>query len=213
MTVAAPECRPALPADVVISGELTPGEHLIWTGRPPRGLNLRQEDWNNAIRATALHAVEAVLLGNFGGPLVVLFNGVTTGAVAAGFLDRIAFQPHRRRQTWYGLTAERVVIAEMVRNEIQVRSTRLADVGIGRLTERADGSGVIDLYRPARSWFERRMKRAESPVGHLARLDLAADARRVYNLIREARRAVIEVVTVPTRGPHTDRSPVLVESG
>ncbi len=103
--------------------------------------------------------------------------------------------------------------AELLRDGIEVCSTGLADIGIARLTERADGSGVIDLYRPARTWLQRRMKRAESPTGHLARLALAADARRGYNLIREARRAVVEVVAVATRGSHTDRSPVLVESG
>lgn len=153
-----------------------------------------------------MFAVEVALLGNFGGPLVILFNGLTTGWYATRLLDRIVYQPRRRRRTWYALTAGRVVVAELVRSELEVRSTPLPDVGIARLTERADGSSTIDLYRPARTWWERRWKRVNAPVGRLATLELAADARWVYNLIRDARRAA----TAP--GSHAECSPVLVES-
>lgn len=210
MSPPAPECRPPFPADtpaeVVISRELVPGEHLIWTARPPRGIKFHQQDLIEALHAAWAAVVEFIFMVNIGGPLLAVIGGVSTAMYATRLLDRFTVQPRRLRRTWYGLTAERVVVAELVGGEIEVRSTRLIDVGIARLTERDDGSGVIDLYRPARTWFARRMKRAESPIGRLVTLELAADARRVYNLIRDARRAA----TAP--GSHAECSPVLVES-
>lgn len=201
MSPPAPERRPPHPADtpaeVVISRELVPGEHLIWSGRPPRGI-----EWSHAIVAVGTLAFDLFLAVNVGGPFVILWNGITTAAALQHAFTRLALTPRRRRRTWYGVTSERVVVAVLVRGGIDVESVPLASVGVVRLVEQADGSGEIELLRPMTTRLDRR----NTPAGRLATLELTADARRVYNLIRDARRAAT------ANESRAERSPVLVES-
>src|SRR5215208_2925413 len=101
-------------ADRAISAELAPGERLLWTGRPRRGVALRNEDiflvpfsvlWLVLVISWFFRAVRSDASEGFA--LVGLAFVVVGVYVAVG---RFFVEAWQRGQTAYGLTDQRAII-------------------------------------------------------------------------------------------------------
>jgi hypothetical protein len=174
---------PPSPIPAEVQRELATGEQLLWVGRPPQGLDLRREDGIEAIGLLAWEFLQFAIAVGVGGPAVAVFNGLLTAAAGTRVFHRLWVVPRRRRRTWYGLTADRLLVVAGPRAELH--SVRLVNVAQVELEEWKDGRGVIRVRGP-------RPRAAE-----VAALELAAGAREAYDLIRNACREAGRAVTPP----------------
>ncbi len=167
---------------------LSPGEHVLWSGQPRRGVQFRPSDltaipfsllwagfaffweWN------AIHSKGPLLLRLWGVPFVLAGCQMLVG--------RFITDAWQRARTVYGLTSQRVIIATSGFRSVlgtglpassSVRSFDLRTLADTRLVERGDGSGTIELAAPA--------YRTEAPA-----LEMIEDAASVYDRILRAQR-------------------------
>jgi hypothetical protein len=173
-----------------IARELSVDEHLLWSGVPRQGIQLRPSDaflipfsllwggfalfWETSVLAT--HAPWFFKL--WGIPFVVMGIYLVFG--------RFLVDSMQRERIAYGLTSTRAIIVSglMARSVKSLQLRALADV---TLTERPDQSGTITLGTPSpyamgygRSWPGARLTPA---------FEMIEDAKRVYARIREAQQA------------------------
>jgi hypothetical protein len=175
-----------------LARELTPEERLLWAAHPHRGLLLTGADlymiplslfwcgfsifWE--MRALASQKV-AASFPLFGIPFLAIGLYLVVGRF---FGDAV-----RRKRTFYGLTARRIIIVAGIFSR-QVKSIELGALGETSLSERADGSGTITLGQPGgpNGWAFTRMgpswpgaSRTLPPM-----LEAIDNARGVYQKIR-----------------------------
>ena len=175
----------------LIRQELRPQEQLLWSGEPGRGLALRSGDvmmipfslmwggfaifWESiAIRSNA------PFMWLWGIPFVLVGLYMIVGRF---FVD--AWQ---RERTTYGVTSERIIIVSNFINR-KVKSLNLRTLPEMTLDQKSDGSGTITfgavdkMSRWDPNGLAGRRSRSESP-----RLEMLVDAKKVYEIIREAQR-------------------------
>lgn len=157
---------------------LSPGEHVLWSGQPRRGVQFRPSDLT-AIPFSLLWAGFAFFWEwnaiHSKGPLLFRLWGIPF--VLAGWqmlVGRFITDVWQRARTVYGLTSQRVIIATSGFRS-SVRSFDLRTLADTRLVERGDGSGTIELAAPA--------YRTEAPA-----LEMIEDAASVYDRILRAQR-------------------------
>lgn len=173
-----------------ISFELGPGERLLWSGFPRQGLLLRPTDllmipfsllWGGfAIfwEMTVLRDGAPLLFALWGVPFVIIGLYITLG--------RFFYDALRRRDTFYGLTDQRAIIAMRLPTR-SVRSFSLASLTNVVLDERANGVGTIVLGpTPPPTWSKRQTAMMSTQIENS--FDLISDAKHVFDLIREAQR-------------------------
>jgi hypothetical protein len=177
----------------LIRGEISPGEELLWAGRPRQGFVLRAADaflipfsllwggfaifWEAGVLATgapwffALWGVPFVLVG-----LYIMFG-------------RFWVDARQRAATLYAVTSERVVLISGVFAR-RVKSLSINTLTDLSLTERGDGSGTI-TFGPVPPFYWWYGGAGWPGFGHHAvpSFELAGEARQVYEIIRAAQRA------------------------
>lgn len=170
-----------------LSFELEPGERVLWTGTPRRGLVFQPIDVLQVpISLVALYVLwtKAGLL-DFHNPVeaiigVALFTGVMYAAVGRFFFDA-----YRRGRSAYALTSERMVIKELVFSNF-VKSFPLNTITDTVLREGRGGFGSIVIgrrYLPV-GWQDTRLS---ATAGNPNGFAMIPDARHVYDLLEAAR--------------------------
>lgn len=167
------------------------GERLLWSGAPRQGIVFRPTDlfqipfsllwggfalfWNVSVWASGA----PIFFRLFGLPFLVVGLHLTVG--------RFWFDARRRARTSYGVTTERVIIASGAFTP-SINSVALRTLSDVALTERPDGSGTI--------WFGPGSFAGSTNTGtpwpgmqQAPGFDLATDAKRVYDIIRDAQAA------------------------
>jgi hypothetical protein len=181
-------------ADEVIGRELGRGERLLWAGRPPFGLCPRRSDWVSIPMALFWTAVSmgwvvgalTSEMGIAGG----LFGSIFVAVGVSMLAGRFWYTPWCRRRTWYGVTPERVVVVAQRVWGRKVHSIFLRLVAEVRLTEWRGGGGLIGFGAAPPYWYTGNTSE-QWASGHypgLVSMELGGEARRVFNLIRDAQR-------------------------
>jgi hypothetical protein len=176
----------------VLRPELGPDEQLLWAARARPGLVFRATDGPAAAFGAAWCATAGFGLAAAAASVV---DGDKVPALTATFLvglalaaGRPAADVWRRARTCYGVTTKRVLIAVVGRRP-SIRSLPLDGLTDFALVEQPGGGGAILLGPAGPPWA----------AGHgwaggpgPPRLELAADARRAYEVILQARQAALQ---------------------
>ena len=179
-------------AEEEVRSELSPGEILLWSGRPRGGLLLRGQDWMG-VPFSAFFLGFAIfwergVLSLPKVPFVFVLWGVAL--ILAGaylFLVRFFVDAWIRARTAYGVTSERLLIVSGIFAR-QVKSFALSALGEINLRERANGVGTLTFG----AWTPFHMFQVMAWPGMRDVLppcfEQIDDARKVQDLIRQAQR-------------------------
>jgi len=167
------------------------GERLLWSGTPRQGVVFRPTDlfqvpfsllwggfalfWNVSVWATDA----PMFFRLFGLPFLAVGAYITVG--------RFWVDARRRARTSYGVTTERVLIASGAFSP-SLKSLALRTLSDVTLTQRPDGSGTIS-FGPAGFGASMYAGMAWPGVQQAPSFELVGDAKRVYDIIRDAQAA------------------------
>ena len=175
----------------IIQQELEPREKLLWFGRPKQGVIFRGSD--------AFMIPFSLLWGGFAifwevtaatsgaPPFFLLFGGFFVFIGLYFIFGRFWGDSAQRKKTYYGITNERVLILSGLFQK-QVKSLNLKTLSDVSVSEKASGQGTITLGPTSFM---------ESMYGGMAwpgvpqgapKLEAIEEAKRVYNILREAQR-------------------------
>lgn len=170
---------------------LSINEHVLWRGIPRQGLLLRGAD--------AVMIPFSLLWGGFaafweysvinsGAPLLFRLWGIPFVLIGAHMIaGRFFLEAWKRAKTDYTVTNERIIIRSGIFSR-QVKSLDLRGMGEFSMTENSKGEGTISFGVSAAG--NRFSGLAAWPGDDtVARFDSIADARKVYEIIRNARYA------------------------
>jgi hypothetical protein len=185
-------------AETILNPQLDPGERLLWSGQPRKGMRLRGQDavlipfslfwcgfaifWEclALTRTTKAPGSVGVIFPLFGLPFVAVGLYLIFG--------RFFVEAKVRARTFYGVTNERIIIINGLFSR-QTKSLQLRTLMDVSLTQRADGSGTINFgptslvggFFPDGSW---------PGAGRYAlpSFDLIDGAKEVYDTIRSAQK-------------------------
>ncbi len=188
-----------LPEDFV-RRELSNGEQLVWSGRPPLGLMLRPAD-ALLIPFTVFGGAPAIFwvatdLAN-GAPLpIILFSVPFVFVLLYVMVGRFWVDAWRRAEMVYAVTNKRVIIASGWPKRF-VNSQPIDALTDVSLCERSDGGGTIafgpvfPMFKLLYCWWltAGRWYWPEFDHGEFGCFELPKGARAVYSIIGEARRA------------------------
>ena len=167
---------------------LAKGETLRWSGRPRQGIVLRAADafmipfsilWAGFAvfwEASVLRDGAPVFFALWGIPFVLMGLYVTVG--------RFFFDATRRAKTEYGVTDQRIIIDRGPRGALT--SLELATLGEITINSSGDGSGTI-MFGPSNLMTSMYAGTPWPGLKLPPSFDMIPDARRVYEIIREAR--------------------------
>jgi hypothetical protein len=177
----------------ILSQYLDPGERLLWSGQPRRGLLLRSQDaflipFSILWCGFAIYWEVSVIRS--GAPFFFRLWGALFVCVGLFVVfGRFFLDAKNRAHTTYGVTSERILILSGLFSQ-QTKSLQLRTLTDVSLTQRSDGSGTItfgpthymNAFFPAGAW---------PGTGRYAppSFDLIERAREVYDIIRHAQRA------------------------
>jgi len=167
--------------------ELEPGERVLWSGAPRKGLAFRSADLLQVPISLIILYVLAKQFPymSFAGPVDVAIATVITMAVFYVAVGRFFFDAYRRGKTAYALTSERMLIRESVLSNF-VKSFPLNTITDTYLFHLRDGFGNIRIgrrYLPV-GWQDSRLSATR---GHPNGFAMIADASHVYDLLEAAR--------------------------
>ena len=182
------------PADAsALNAELGSGERLLWWGQPKQGLVFRASEW--------FMTPFSLMWGGFaifwewqvmksGAPPFFVLWGIPFVLIGLHLIfGRFFLEAKQRERTFYGVTNERVLIITGLLGR-KVKSLSLRNLSDLSLSEGADGEGSISFGggSPFASWFSGfgGWPGMEAYMG--PRFDLIANAKSVYNTIRDAQR-------------------------
>ena len=177
-----------------IKQELDPDERLLWSGKPRKGLAFRGSDaafipFSMLWGGFAIFWEVAVLKSN--GPLLMKLWGIPFVLVGLYMMvGRFFFDAWRRDKTTYGLTNERVIIVSTLFSR-KVKSLNLYALADITLDQKSNALGSIifgdagNTWRNGPQWGGKR-RQPEPPS-----FEMIEDARKVYEMIREAQRGSI----------------------
>lgn len=170
--------------------ELAPGERLLWSGQPRQGVFLRSTDllmipfsflWAGFAvfwEASAIHTGAPPFFLLWGIPFLIVGAYITVG--------RFFYDAWQRGRTAYGVTGERIIIATGGLSR-SVKSLSLRTLSDVTLDGKADGSGTI-TFGPTNFMLSMYAGTAWPGVKMPPSFDVISDARRVYDIIRDAQR-------------------------
>ena len=178
-----------------VGRELSPGEQVLWTGRPRQGIVFRGSD---------LLAIPFSLL--WCGFAIFWEHGVVTSNAPAFFTvwgipfvliglymvaGRFFFEAQQRARTFYAVTPERILIVAGVFSRT-VKSLSLATLTDVTLTEGRNGEGEI-TFGPQNAFpsFFGNAGWPGAPRRQPPRFDLVPNAKSVYEKIRWAQRGAL----------------------
>lgn len=173
----------------VVQTDLNPGERLLWTGQPRRGIVLRPSD---AIQIPfslfwcgfAIFWEVSVVFG--GAPIFMAFFGIPFVLIGLYMLvGRFFVDAFRRRSVIYALTDQRIMVYSGV-SVRELKSLNLTALPGLQLSERRDGSGTIlfmdGLAGRLASWS------VSSGSQSLPAFEGIENVRMVFNLAQDAMR-------------------------
>jgi len=174
----------------LIERHLAPGEQVIWSGRPAQGLMLRPGDaitipysilWAGFafFWETSVILSHAGLFALLGVPFVLTGLYITVG--------RFFYDAYQRSQTVYAVTDERVMFVQG-RDGNNVRSFALLSLGDMSLKEGKERRGTI-YFGPEEAAWSGRSRQVLPGVQTTPAFEDIADAKSVYEMIRQAQRA------------------------
>jgi hypothetical protein len=177
--------------------QLGPGEKLLWSGQPRRGLRLRATDallipfslmWCGFAVFWELSVIKE------GAPFWFRLWGIPFVLMGLYLIaGRFFVDAWQRGRTYYGLTSERILLVS-AGFQREVKSLPLRNLPEVTLRERGDRSGTIS-FGPASAthgWL------AEAPWPGMGkylppRFDMVENARLVYGQIQAAQRALLPI--------------------
>jgi hypothetical protein len=167
--------------------ELEPGERVLWSGAPRKGLAFRSADFLQVPISLIIVYVLAKQFRymSFAGPVDVAIATVITLAVFYVTVGRFFFDAYRRGKTAYALTSERMLIRESVLSNF-VKSFPLNTITDTYLFDLPRGFGNIRIGRrflPV-GWQDTRLSATR---GHPNGFAMIPDAGHVYDLLEAAR--------------------------
>jgi hypothetical protein len=180
-------------ADMVCTQHLDPGERLLWSGQPRQGIRFQSQDLL-LIPFTVMWCGFAVfweyMALNKGGPIFFGLWGLPF--VAAGLyivFGRFWVAARQRANSYYGVTNERVLIVSGLFSR-EIKSLQLRTLSDISLTEKRDGSGTV-TFGPVQPWANMFTGTGWPGAGRNAppAFEQIANAKEVYNIIRQAQRA------------------------
>lgn len=184
--------------DIDWSRELNQGEKLLWSGQPPQGIRFRWTDLffvPFGLVFMTIPLVGVIAAVNEQGPeslFVLLF--VTPFVLVGGFVafGRFIVEKKQRAKTFYAITNERLLIRSGLWRTL-LKSLDLVNLSDITFTEYGNGGGRITLGSVP--WMFA-MQSQMDPFGMMGQmvptLELASDARTVYDQLRTAKRAARE---------------------
>jgi len=177
----------------VVRDQLGPSEHLLWAGQPLPGLRLRTSDvfmvpFSLLWGGFAFFWEWSVIRSN--APFFFRLWGIPFVLVGLHMIvGRFFWDAYQRRNTYYGVTNERVlIVSKAPTNSVKSLSLRsLADV---TLASGSDGRGSIQFGASgafaAPAWLAQSgWPGARSPIPVF---DTIENAKHVYDTIRQAQR-------------------------
>jgi hypothetical protein len=132
---------------MALQSSMLEGEHLLWSGRPPRGILFRSDDFlavpfSLLWGGFAIFWEYSVVFSEKGAPLFFKIWGIPFVLVGLYLIvGRFFVDAWQRRRTLYGITDKRVLI---------LTGSKLASLNLGSLSKvslrkRGSGGGVINL--------------------------------------------------------------------
>ena len=185
-----------------LSGELSPGEKLLWSGRPRQGFFFRRSDiftipfsllWCGFMffwEFMALLGVKHNGAHGFGFEIIFPLFGLPFIFVGLYFVFGRFFADMKQRQnTVYGVTNQRIIIRTGLFS-ISRKSLNLRTLSDLTLDEKANGYGVIS-FGPTIPYYSRFGTGSSWPGSRYAPpcFDMIPEAKRVYDIIRQAQNA------------------------
>jgi hypothetical protein len=172
----------------VVLRELDPGEKLLWTGMPQKGILFRWYDYIfiPAGICTAIFAIvnEAFLIWK-GAPAVMIIVGLPFVLIGLTVLfGRFIINAKIREKTFYGVTDKRVIIISGFFNKM-IKSADFTQVRNLSLVEGKNRKGTISFgaYEP---YFA--SKNLISGLAEEPQFEMIENARDVYDIIVRARK-------------------------
>ncbi len=175
----------------VIQAELGPDERLLWAGRPRLGFMLRPADalmipFSLMWGGFAIFWEASVIRGN--APLGFALWGVPFVLIGLYIIfGRFVVDARQRSNTFYGVTSERVLIVSHLFGR-KVKSLNLDTLTDVTLNERGNGAGTI-TFGPLAPFYGWQRSGWPGMTNAVPSFELPSDAREVYEIIRNARRA------------------------
>lgn len=168
---------------------ISPGEKVLWSGAPPRGLILRGADlflvpfsflWAGGALFAMFSSTRQVRVNSAPMPFFLLFAAVAVYITVGRFIVDI----WGRARTAYALTDQRVIIASGLLSQT-VKSLSLRTLTDVTLNERANGTGTITFGSgyPWGAWSSG-MRWPGMPQQPM--FERIPGARAVYEMIRDA---------------------------
>ena len=172
-----------------LESQLSTGEVLLWSGQPRGGLFFRPSDMF-VIPFSLLWCGFAVFWNTrvwfSGAPIFFRIWGLPFLIVGIYMvIGRFFVDAWQRSKTYYGVTAERIIIVSGIFTR-KIQSLNLKTLTDVSVTERKDLSGTVTFGadRRASGWsFTMNRNEPVYPV-----FDSIQDAKRVYDIIRNAQR-------------------------
>ena len=172
---------------------LSPGERLLWCGKPKAGLLLRTTDWYlipfSLIWGGFAIFWETMAFG-MGAPLLFKLFGIPFVLIGLYMIFGPFFADARKRKsTFYGLTPDRIIIKSGIFST-SIQSISLKNINEVNLTEKSDNSGTIS-FGPLETGFARssHIRGVDwAGVKQQTALDLIPDVKFVYDKIIELQR-------------------------
>jgi hypothetical protein len=167
--------------------QLDPGERLLWSGTPRKGILFRGAD----IVQVPVSILFVLLFANqsrnasFRAPIDAIIWSVLFVAVMYFAIGRFLFDSYRRRNAVYALTSERMLIRDSAFSNF-VKSFPLNTITDTGLRERRNGFGNIWIGRrflPV-GWQDPRLQPTR---GHPMGFAMIPNASYVYDLLEQAR--------------------------
>jgi len=172
----------------IVKRELESREQLLWAGQPRKGLALRASDammipfsllWGGGVISAEYSAIRSPRGGSgFGG---ILFVSIGLYMI----IGRFFVDSWKRDKTYYGVTDQRIIIVSNLfgRKLKSLNIRTLLDVTLG---QKSDDSGTITFnsLENEKHWWNR--SRRGGP--ELPSFEMIQEAKKVYEIIREAQR-------------------------
>lgn len=136
--------------------ELAPGERLLWTGQPRRGLRLRSRDaflipfalvWIGIAGAWEYVSLVNLQKADTAGPLKIIFPLFGAPLLLMGFyllVGRLWMEARKRSRTTYGVTDRRAIVM-IDGNPPRVSSCELRSVKEIRLVDGKRGAETLEF--------------------------------------------------------------------
>ncbi|MEP7074249.1 MAG: hypothetical protein ABI878_00450 [Acidobacteriota bacterium] len=179
------------PQQQFLNSQLSPGETLLWSGKPKRGIFLRSSDL--FVVPFALLWCGFAVFWEFtawrsGAPLFFLIWGVPFILVGLFMVfGRFIYDASKRSKTYYAVTPERVAIVYGGRNQ-SVKSLSIKNITDLTLTEHSDGTGSIAFGPTSQASWQRTFPLARRVEPDFPTFERIPAAKNVYEIIRQARK-------------------------